>query len=216
MQFASYIRSLGASIYVIKPLLAMSTITSPASTTATNPVEGLGFQSQHESMVTVTSKTSAKAATVLVSAAGRGGYLQNNAMVRVLACTPVHFLVPHQHLIFATDNDTLGMCVDMINQHAISSLPITCHGLCIGFIDLLDIARFIVSHAPDPSILKADQLAAFAKMLYFHTTAAAVLNLNHKDAFIAVGAHEPASFACSILVRGMKSAIDICLSLNQL
>jgi CBS domain-containing protein len=146
---------------------------------------------------------SVKASLVLglAAAAADSHGLHNNAMARLLACTPVHAIVPSQQVVSLVDTDSIGACVHAMTQHSISSLPITCHDVCVGFLDLLDIARFIVAHAPNLTKVSQHDLTAFADKVYFQTPASVLLS-HKRNAFVCIGDQEPASTACSVLAQG--------------
>jgi len=73
-----------------------------------------------------------------------------NALAEVLHSTSIKSLISEKNsLVVVSPDDSLENCVKKITDNKILSLPVIKHGVCLGVVDMCDIANYILASCPE-------------------------------------------------------------------
>jgi hypothetical protein len=125
-----------------------------------------------------------------------------NPLAEILSSHTVRSLVAERPLVALTDTDTIGTCITTLANNRIHSLPVLSHGTCVGFVDLLDIARHMAALSPNPVLCTEQELTGFMSQLE-ETPLYELLEARTSSQFFAVSQNDLASRPASVMAHGL-------------
>jgi CBS-domain-containing membrane protein len=119
-------------------------------------------------------------------------------------------LAGDKDVISLKTNDTLDHAVDVMSKAKILSCPVTDdNDEIVGFLDMLDIAKYIVNAAPNDADLKEDELASLkvADRAIALIPVKTVANFTDSDAAVSVFKNTSATELIQLFATGVRRAV---------
>jgi CBS domain-containing protein len=132
--------------------------------------------------------------------------LQDNSFRDVLSTKEFY----GREVISRKKNETLERALADMARGKILGIPVMSEAdVCVGFVDVLDIAKFIITSSPDPNKITSkelDELVVSGKNL-LQTPLGEIVNLSNKDPLVAYFESHPASTALEQFAAGIHRGV---------
>jgi len=111
------------------------------------------------------------------------------------------------HIVFAYGDDTVETAINLMSKNKVLSIPVVdrANSTCLGLVDMLDIVAFIISVAPDPTSLHANELRSceIAGRAMSLKSLKDVVDASGRDTYVPVFESTPITMTLSFFAKGI-------------
>eukprot|EP01125_Pyxidicula_operculata_P022183 TRINITY_DN8946_c0_g1_i1.p1 TRINITY_DN8946_c0_g1~~TRINITY_DN8946_c0_g1_i1.p1 ORF type:complete len:309 (+),score=62.56 TRINITY_DN8946_c0_g1_i1:63-989(+) len=133
----------------------------------------------------------------------------HNKMIEVFHNMKLESVVSKQELVTLKSSITIEDVVKVLAKHHITSAPVMDGATCLGLVDMLDIANFVIKVSPNPEEIQVAELSTLqmAGRAMALEEVKNVVGASGKDPYVPLQSNDPVSRAVQLFASGVHRII---------